>query len=118
MHNFRNLKIWQKSVEFVVKVYEITASFPKDEIFGLASQMRRAAVSIPSNIAEGSAKSSTKSFCNSLEISLGESYELETQFEISKRTGLIKEEIITLIEADLVEIQKMIVGPKASIGKS
>ena len=118
MHNFRNLKIWQKSVEFVVKVYEITASFPKDEIFGLASQMRRAAVSIPSNIAEGSAKSSTKSFCNSLEISLGESYELETQFEISKWTGLIKKEKITLIEADLVEIQKMIVGLKASIGKS
>jgi len=63
MHNFRSLKVWQKSVDFAVMIYQATANFPNDEKFGMVSQMRRAGVSIPSNIAEGSAKSSNKSFC-------------------------------------------------------
>lgn len=115
MHNFRNLKVWQKSVDFAVKVYQITAEFPKDEMLGMVSQMRRAGVSIPSNIAEGSAKSSNKSYSNSLEISLGESFELETQIEICKRIGLITDKKKELLEEDLVEIQKMIKGLKNSI---
>lgn len=116
MHNFRNLKVWQKSVDFAVKVYFATTEFPHEEKFGLVSQMRRASVSIPSNIAEGSAKSSQRSFCNSLETSLGESYEFETQLEISKRVGLLTEEKSQSMEEDLVEIQRMINGLKSKVG--
>ncbi|GGF28179.1 four helix bundle protein [Echinicola rosea] len=115
MHNFRNLKVWQKSVDFAVKIYLETKEFPKEEKFGMVSQMRRAGVSVPSNIAEGSAKSSGKAFSNSLEISLGESYELETQLEISKRVGLLDEEKSSSLHEDLVEIQRMINGLKSKV---
>lgn len=78
MHNFKELKVWQKAVDLAVKINTITKSFPSEEKFGLVSQMRRAGVSVPSNITEGCAKTSSKSFVNSLEVSLGESFELET----------------------------------------
>lgn len=115
MHNFKHLKVWQKSVDFAVKIYQTTADFPLDEKFGISSQMRRAGISIPSNIAEGSSKSSKKSFCNSLETSLGESFELETQVEICKRVGLISEQQSLLLADDIIEIQRMITGLKSSI---
>lgn len=115
MHNFKNLKVWQKSVELAVKIYQATSDFPSVEKFGLTSQMRRAGVSIPSNIAEGIAKSSSKSFSNSLEISLGESFELETQLIIAERVNLISSEKANLIESDIAEIQKMITGLKSSL---
>src|SRR5690606_14063732 len=108
MHNFKDLKVWQKSVVLAVEIYNITSGYPTGEKFGLVSQMRRAAVSVSSNIAEGCAKTSKKSFENSLEISLGESFELETQVEISKRIGLISEEACQKITVDINEIQKMI----------
>jgi len=76
MHNFRRLNIWIKSIDFVADVYRITKSFPKEEKFGLSSQMERAAVSISANIAEGSAKSSEKDFARFLEMSLGSAYEI------------------------------------------
>jgi four helix bundle protein len=115
MHNFKNLKVWQKSLDFAVKVYKTTADFPQDEKYGIIAQMRRAGISILSNIAEGSAKSSKKSFCNSLETSLGESFELETQVEICKRVGLISDQQSLLLAQDLIEIQRMIAGLKSSI---
>ncbi|PZX57953.1 four helix bundle protein [Algoriphagus chordae] len=115
MHNFKNLKVWQKSVDLAVKIYQITSEFPASEKFGMTSQMRRAGVSIPSNIAEGTAKSSSKSFSNSLEISLGESFELETQMIIAERVSLISNEIAQDLEADISEIQRMIVGFKATL---
>ena len=117
MHNFKDLKVWQKSVDLAVVVYRITAAFPSEEKFGLVSQMRRAAVSISSNIAEGCAKSSKKSFSHSLEISLGECFELETQTEISNRIGVITEENKGKILLSLNEIQKMIMGLKSSLDK-
>jgi four helix bundle protein len=94
-HNFKNLKVWQKSVDLAVKVYHITKEFPSEEKFGMSSQMRRSSVSIPSNIAEGTAKSTSKSFVNSLDISLGESYELETQAIITNLVGLLDKEQFT-----------------------
>jgi four helix bundle protein len=109
-HNFKNLKIWQKSVDLAVKVYHTTKDFPSEEKFGMTSQMRRASVSIPSNIAEGTAKSTSKSFVNSLDISLGESYELETQVIIAKLVGLLDEEKFTQLDADISEVQRMING--------
>lgn len=109
-HNFKNLKVWQKSVDLAVKVYHITKEFPSEEKFGMTSQMRRASVSIPSNIAEGTAKSTSKSFVNSLDISLGESYELETQAIIANLVGLLDKEQFTSLESDISEVQRMING--------
>jgi len=116
MHNFKELKVWQKAVNFAVRIYQVTVSFPSEEKFGLTSQLRRASVSIPSNIAEGSARTSKKAFANSLEISLGESFEIETQMEIAKRIGLLPEDQMSELNVDLSEIQKMLVGLKTSLG--
>jgi len=115
MHNFKNLKVWQKSVDLAVKIYQVTSDFPVSEKFGITSQMRRASVSIPSNIAEGTAKSSSKSFANSLEISLGESFELETQMIIAERVSLISSDITQEMASDISEIQRMIVGFKSTL---
>ncbi|TDQ17068.1 four helix bundle protein [Algoriphagus boseongensis] len=115
MHNFKELKVWQKSVDLAVKIYTSTKSFPSEEKFGLISQMRRAAVSIPSNIAEGCAKTSSKSFSNSLEVSLGESFELETQMIISEKVGILNSENAKDLESDLSEVQRMIMGLKSSL---
>ena len=109
-HNFKNIKVWQKSVDLAVKVYHITKEFPSEEKYGMTSQMRRASVSIPSNIAEGTAKSTSKSFVNSLDISLGESYELETQAIIANLVGLLDKEQFTSLESDISEVQRMING--------
>jgi four helix bundle protein len=109
-HNFKNLKVWQKSVDLAVRVYHVTKEFPSEEKFGITSQMRRASVSIPSNIAEGTAKSTSKSFVNSLDISLGESYELETQAIIANLVGLLNKEQFTSLESDISEVQRMING--------
>lgn len=87
--NFKNLNVWNKAVDLAVKVYETTALFPSEEKFGMTSQMRRSSVSIPSNIAEGTARNSSKAFTNCLDISLGESFELETQSIIARRVGLL-----------------------------
>ncbi|OOG70597.1 four helix bundle protein [Algoriphagus sp. A40] len=115
MHNFKELKVWQKAVDLAVKIYTITKSFPTEEKFGLVSQMRRAGVSVPSNIAEGCAKSSSKSFVNALEVSLGESFELETQMIISERVGILDPVIAKEMESDLTEVQRMIMGLKTSL---
>ena len=79
MTNFRNLKIWQRAMKLVIAIYNLTRMLPKEEKFGLKSQMTRAAISIPSNIAEGSSRSSPKEFKHFLEMSLGSAFELETQ---------------------------------------
>lgn len=115
MHNFKELKVWQKAVDLAVRIYTVTKSFPTEEKFGLVSQMRRAGVSVPSNIAEGCAKSSPKSFVNSLEVSLGESFELETQIIISERVGILDPMLAKEMESDLSEVQRMIMGLKTSL---
>jgi four helix bundle protein len=114
-HNFKNLKVWQKSVDLAVKVYELTKSFPAEERFGITSQMRRSSVSIPSNIAEGTARNSSKAFSNCLDISLGESFELETQAIIANRVGIINEEQFSQFNDEVSEVQKMIIGFKTTI---
>ncbi|MBJ6752181.1 four helix bundle protein [Geomonas anaerohicana] len=82
VRSYRDLKVWQVGVELVGQVYALTGSFPKTEIFGLTSQIQRAAVSVPSNIAEGHARGSRKEFLHFLTISLGSLAELETQLMI------------------------------------
>ena len=115
MHNFKNLDIWTKSMELVTKIYSITNSFPNQERFGLTSQIQRAAVSIPANIAEGSAKSSNKDFARFLEMSIGSSFELETELIIALNLKYIDSVVFTNIETKINEIQKMINGFKQSL---
>lgn len=88
IESYKNLIVWQKSMDLVLFIYKLTGEFPKGEIYGLVSQMRRASVSIPSNIAEGSRRSSRKDFRNFLLNAYGSGAELETQIEIAERLQL------------------------------
>jgi len=115
MNNYRNLLIWQKSVDLVTRIYSVTNTFPKEEAYGLTSQVRRCAVSIPSNIAEGSGRNSKKEFLNFLSISHGSSYELDTQLTIANNVGLLSEEQFRELSESILEIQKMNSGLKKSI---
>lgn len=107
MYNYRDLIVWQKSMDLVESLYKLTSSFPDTEKFGLTSQIRRCAVSIPSNIAEGSGRKSKKAFRSFLEISNGSINELKTQIEISKRIGILKDDDLQNIFKQCDEIQKM-----------
>ena len=89
MRNFRNYDVWSDGVDFSVDIYKITENFPKKETYALCDQMQRAAVSIPSNIAEGCSRKSVNEFAHFLEFSLGSSYEVETQLEIAVRLGYV-----------------------------
>ena len=107
MHNFQNLKIWQKAMDVAEKTYIISSEFPREEKYGLTTQIRRSAVSIPSNIAEGAGRNTDGEFKNFLGIASGSSNELLTQLILSHRLNLIEEEKITTLLKDLIEVQKM-----------
>ncbi|MGB3948701.1 MAG: four helix bundle protein [Bacteroidia bacterium] len=107
MHNLKELKIWNKAIDLTVEVYKATASFPKEEVYGLTSQIRRAAVSVPSNISEGAGRNSNKEFAHFLGIANGSSYELQTQLIISNKLNLISDEILQTMLKEIEEIQKM-----------
>lgn len=97
---FRELRVWQESIAVARHVYLLTAQFPRDELFGITSQMRRSSVSIASNIAEGSARQTKKEFIQFLYVALGSLAELETQLEIVIQIGLVeRDSILDLIEA-------------------
>tara|TARA_R100001369_G_scaffold61746_1_gene88625 strand:+ start:4150 stop:4500 length:351 start_codon:yes stop_codon:yes gene_type:complete len=115
MHNFKKLKIWIESMHLVSEVYSITKSFPTNEKFGLVSQMNRCAVSIPSNIAEGSSKSTDKHFKQYLDNSLGSSFELETQLIIAFNENYIPIEKFKETENKIKQIQKMISGFRSGL---
>jgi four helix bundle protein len=110
MHNFRELKIWQRSLDFVVDVYQITNQFPAEEKFGLISQQRRSAVSIPSNISEGAGRGTNPQFKHFLEISMGSCNELITQLELSYRLAYISSEKKDVLIDEANQIYKMILG--------
>jgi four helix bundle protein len=110
MRNFKELKIWQKGFDIAVNSFKLTSEFPKEEKYGLRSQITKSAVSIPSNIAEGSSRNSNKDYCRFIEISLGSSFELETQILIAKAANLGSKEISDTILKDLDEEQKMIMS--------
>ncbi len=99
MLTHKDLDIWKLGIELVERVHEMTAEYPKEEIYGLTNQMRRASVSIPSNISEGAARSSKKEFIQFLYVALGSLAELETQAIISEKLGYLKnDELMELIE--------------------
>ena len=107
MHNLKELKIWNKAIDLTVEVPKATATFPSDERFGLTSQSRRSAVSIPSNIAEGAGRNSSKEFSNFLGTANGSSYELQTQLVIANRLGLLGDDSLTNLLKEIDELQKM-----------
>ena len=107
MHNIKELKIWNKAIDLAVKVYKISAEFPSDERFGLVSQTRRSAVSIPSNISEGAGRNTNGEFRQFLGIANGSSYELQTQMVIANRLGFIDTELCDDVLDNIDEIQKM-----------
>ncbi len=108
IYSYKDLIVWQKAMSLVVKIYELTRKFPDSEIYGLISQMRRSAVSIPSNIAEGRRRSSRKDFRQFLVISYGSGSELETQIEIAKRLKFGNESNYAEVESLLSEIMRML----------
>ena len=103
----KDLIVWQKSIDLVTKIYKETSTFPKEEIYGLVSQLRRAAVSVPSNIAEGAARNSDKEFLRFLYIARASASEIETQILISENLRYIKGSQSELKE-ELSEISKML----------
>ncbi len=108
VHDYEKLIVWQKSIELVYQIYEVSSRFPKEEQYGLTSQMRRSAVSIPSNIAEGSRRGTKKDFCNFLRNSMGSASELETQTTIAKGLKFITQEIFFKIKEQIAEILRML----------
>ncbi|QWV92757.1 four helix bundle protein [Geomonas oryzisoli] len=108
VRSYRDLKVWQVGVELVGQIYEITRSFPKSEVFGLTSQIQRAAVSVPSNIAEGHARGSRREFLHFLTISLGSLAELETQLLIGSRVGYLEAVILDGLLRQCDELGRML----------
>ena len=107
--SYKDLLIWQKGINIVVLVYKIVESFPKEELYALSSQLKRASVSVPSNIAEGYGRNSEKSFSHFLDISRGSLFEIETQLIIAKELGIISDEILfNTILKQIEEESKMI----------
>lgn len=110
MKNFKELKVWQKGVEIAVNSYKLVDTFPATEKYSLSQQITRAAVSIPSNIAEGSSRSSEKDYARFLEISLGSSFELETQYLIAQKVNFGDQQLVINGLQMLNEEQRMIMA--------
>ena len=108
VRSYENLTVWQKAVDLAVEIYKLTEPFPRSEIYGLVAQMRRAAVSIPSNIAEGQKRGHTKEFVQFLQIAYGSGAELETQIKICKRLPGFNNLDYKISEELLDEIMKML----------
>jgi four helix bundle protein len=114
--NFEELDVYHKAIDFVSSIYLLTKSFPKDEIFWLTSQLRRAAVSIPTNISEGSARTK-KDFSRFIDIARGSVFECVTLLQISVKRRHIGDRKYAELRSDLIELSKMFSGLKKSINK-
>ena len=110
MNNYKDLSVWKKSMTLVEGIYKLTDSFPDNEKFGLVSQLRRAAVSIPSNIAEEAGRNSNKEFKHFLTISVGTLFEVEKQIQIAFRLKFVNEKISENLLKQTSEIQRMMFG--------
>jgi four helix bundle protein len=115
MHNFKELKVWQESMKLAKEVFTVTKEFPIEEKFGLTSQIRRAIISIPSNIAEGTSRSSDKEFSRFLEIGLGSSFELETQLILSSDFEYLSQAHSSDLITSVNNVQRMLFGLKNKI---
>ena len=116
--SYRELVIWQKAVALVIEVYSITKGFPRDEIYGLTSQLRRSAVSIPSNIAEGQGRATKGEFIQFLCHARGSLFELETQIVIAKELAYIAPEVEERVRVQVTEVARILNGLLTSLGIS
>ncbi|MBW2171994.1 MAG: four helix bundle protein [Deltaproteobacteria bacterium] len=117
LKNYKDLKVWQKSYELCLGIYTITAKFPKEETYGLTSQIRRSVVSIPSNIAEGYGRKTTKDYVRMLYMSYGSVCELETQVLLAGSLDLIEKSELGTLEKDIAEIERMLAALIKSLEK-
>jgi len=115
MFNFEKLDVWQKAIDFVDVIYNETRAFPAEERFGLTNQLRRAAVSISSNIAEGSSRSSKNEFARFAEIAAGSVFEAVSQAFIARRQAFLGEDQFQKIYADAEELSRMLSGLRRSL---
>lgn len=115
MNNFRELKVWQRAIDLATEIYSLTKGFPESEKFGLTSQLRRAAISVSSNIAEGSGRQSNPDFKKFLSYALGSLYEIESQIIIAKNLDYASTADIELIMNEVIEIQKMTHGLRSRL---
>ena len=115
LEHYQQLKVWQKAKDLAVLCYQITQTFPKTEVYGIISQIRRASVSIASNIAEGQGRNHTLEFIQSLGIAKGSLYELETQLLISQEVGFLSDHDATALLSACSEIGKMLSGLKKAL---
>jgi len=111
----KQLKVWQRAIELVTEIYKVTDSFPKKEEFGLTAQLRRAAVSVPSNISEGLTRKSSKDKLHFLNIAQSSLSEIDCQTEIAIRLSYLDQETYEKVEKDLVEVQMLLSGLSRSI---
>jgi four helix bundle protein len=115
---FRDLQVWQRAIQLTVVIYRLTQGFPREEVYGLSSQIRRSAVSIPSNIAEGQGRLSMGEFRHFLGIARGSNHELQTQLEIARSLGFGDSVLINQAESLSQEVGKMIYALLESLHES
>ena len=108
MRDFRDIKVWSKSHRFALEIYEVSRKFPKDERYGLTSQMRRAAASIPTNIAEGCGRGSEADFARFLQIAAGSASEVEYQLLLARDLKLLNQQTYELLHRDVTEVKRML----------
>ena len=110
MRNFKQLKIWQKGIDIAIKTYQLTDTFPKEDKYAMVQQMTKASVSIASNIAEGSSRKSEKDYLRYIEISLGSTFELETQIIIAEKLNKGNQQLLLDLKAEVADEQRMLTG--------
>jgi four helix bundle protein len=115
VQSYQELTVWQKAMDLAVACYQATKLFPKDELYGLTCQIRRAATSIPANIAEGQGRQHTKEFLHFLSIARGSSKEVETHLILSQRVGLLQEDQLKQLLQQTEEVSRMLAGLKSSL---
>ncbi len=118
MHDFKKLEVWKKSRSLVTEIFPLLNSFPQYELFGLVAQMKRASISVPSNIAEGCGRGTNKQLAYHLSIALGSAFELETQLLIAKDLGYSKPQITQDLINKTQEVSRMLVGLSRSLQQS
>jgi four helix bundle protein len=117
IQSYRELEVWQLGMELAEECYRVTKGFPKEELFGMTSQIRRAAVSIPANIAEGQGREHTKEFLHHLSVARGSLMELETHLMLSQRVGLLDQAKTTPILTQTERISRMLSGLRKALEK-
>ena len=118
LKNFKELNVWQKAYHLCLEIYRVTRKFPKEEIYGLTSQIRRSAVSIPSNIAEGYGRKTTGEYIQSLYIAYGSNCELETQVLLSGDLGFVGKEDLSRLQKEIGDVERMLKGLIKSLYKN